>query len=240
MRVVLVEPRDSRNVGAVARAMANFGFSDLRLVSPRDYDREQAGVTARDSAPILDNAVIHHSLADAVADRVDVVGFALRTGPSPARCTTLPDWAQRRAPVPTALVFGPEDDDLRHEHLDLCRWIVRIPSDAGFPSLNLAQSVLVALYELSRTAPHDAGSGENQPAATERPDAGELAQLDRLIQQTMHRSGFVRPGSPRNAARTIGTLLRRMDLDRTEAAALTALFGRLDRALARGGPSSET
>lgn len=238
MRVVLVEPRDSRNVGAVARAMANFGFSDLRLVSPRDYDREQAGVTARDSAPILDNAVIHQSLADAVADVVDVVGFALRTGPSPGRCTTLPDWAQRRAPVPTALVFGPEDDDLRHEHLDLCRWIVRIPSDAGFPSLNLAQSVLVALYELSRATPDDIHWDERQPEETDRPTAGDLAQLDRLIQQAMQSSGFIRPGSPRNAARTIGTLLRRMDLDRTEAAALTALFGRISTALGLAKPRS--
>ncbi len=244
MRVVLVEPRVSRNVGSVARAMANFGFRELCLVSPRDYDREQAGVTARDASPILDRASFHTTLADAVADCVDVVGFALRSGPSPARCTTLPDWADRRSPVKTALVFGPEDDDLRHEHLDLCRWIVRIPSHADFPSLNLAQSVLVALYELSRntdsgrvheTVGLNDGTSRSRSAPArvessgdERPTANDLAQLDRLIAQTMETTGFVRPGSPRTAARTVGTLLRRMDLDRGEVAALTALFGRIN------------
>lgn len=231
MRVVLVEPRDSRNVGSVARAMANFGFSEMRLVNPRDYDREQAGVTARDAAPILDAAKIDATLAEAVGDCVDVVGFALRHGPSPDRCASLPDWAGKRSNGSTALVFGPEDDDLRHEHLDLCRWIVRIPSHAGFPSLNLAQSVLVALYEVSRENPQLQAA----PRVVGRPDANQLAQLDRLIGETMRRSGFQRPGSPATAARTIGTLLRRMDLDQGEASALTALFGRIASALRRSG-----
>jgi len=282
MRVVLVEPRVSRNVGSVARAMANFGFRELCLVSPRDYDREQAGVTARDASQILDQATFHSTLADAVSDCVDVVGFALRSGPSPARCTTLPVWAEFRADVRTALVYGPEDDDLRHEHLDLCRWIVRIPSHSDYPSLNLAQSVLVTLYELSRIPGRLPGNGslgngsETQrsgalqvggagrltddwlgietagcgvddapglevtsdrasPEATvlNRPTANDLGQLDRLIGQVMEASGFVRPGSPRTAARTVGTLFRRMDLDRGEMSALTALFGRIDAALSR-------
>lgn len=228
MRVVLVEPRDSRNVGAAARAMANLGFSDLRLVAPRGYDREQAGVTARNASPILDAATIHDHLEDAVADVVDVVGLALRTGPSPARCVSLPEWAARRADVPTALVFGPEDDDLRHEHLDLCRWIVRIPSRAAYPSFNLAQSVLVTLYEVARTPP--AAAPPVEPST-----AGDLAQLERLVREAMAASGFTRPGSPATAARTVGTLLRRMDLDQSETAALMALFGRIGTALRRTG-----
>ncbi|MFY7950893.1 MAG: hypothetical protein ACOVT5_00170, partial [Armatimonadaceae bacterium] len=67
-----------------------------------------------------------------------------------------------------------------------------------------------------------------ESSGDERPTANDLAQLDRLIAQTMETTGFVRPGSPRTAARTVGTLLRRMDLDRGEVAALTALFGRIN------------
>ncbi|MGC4044984.1 MAG: RNA methyltransferase [Armatimonas sp.] len=118
MRIVLIEPKDSRNVGAVARAMQNLGFSDLAIVSPRGWDREQAGVTARNASSILDAAQIVTDFTEAIADCTEVVGIALREGDNPTRFVTLPQWATHRDPTQkTALLFGPEDDDLRREHL---------------------------------------------------------------------------------------------------------------------------
>ncbi|HVK07123.1 MAG TPA: TrmH family RNA methyltransferase, partial [Armatimonadaceae bacterium] len=95
--VVLVEPEKSINIGAVARAMTNLGFRHLHLVAPRHFERERAAVSARASAePLLDAAVIHATLEEAVADAEEVVGLALRApGKDPAHFVTLPQWAAR-------------------------------------------------------------------------------------------------------------------------------------------------
>ena len=228
--VVLVEPGDSRNVGAAARAMQNLGFARLRLVSPKDFDREQAGVTARNASSILDALEIFDDLDAAIADVQEVVGLALRTGQNPAHYVSLPDWASGLAGRPgktVALVFGPESDDLRREHLEKCRWIVRIPSSAAFPSFNLAQSVLLALYEITRSLPESLEPG-SAPPIFDAPTQNDYAQLTRLVDSVMAQSGFVRPGTPAASAEVVHSLLRRLDADRRELGVLTALFSRIE------------
>ncbi|MFY8051671.1 MAG: TrmH family RNA methyltransferase, partial [Armatimonadaceae bacterium] len=133
-----------------------------------------------------------------------------------------------------SLIYGPEADDLRHEHLDLCRWVVRIPTHSAYPSFNLAQSVLVTLYELTRGADNLA----QQPTTMDDrgavlPSAGDLDQLDRILSDVMSLSGFTRAGMPPAAARRIHALLRRADLDQSELAALMAMFGKIRTSLAR-------
>ena len=229
--MVLVEPNDSRNVGAVARAMQNLGFSRLRLVSPKGYDREQAGVTARNASPILDSLEIFDDFDAAISDVNEVVGLALRKGQNPAHYVALPDWTEKLAARPSqtvALVFGPESDDLRREHLEKCRWIVRIPSSAAYPSFNLAQSVLLTLYEISRSLPAE----ETVPAPKfDAPTQNDYAQLTRLVDSVMAQSGFVRPGTPVQASEVVHSLLRRLDADRRELGIMTALFSRLETSL---------
>jgi TrmH family RNA methyltransferase len=224
--VVLIEPKDSRNVGAVARAMQNLGFSDLRLVAPRSYDREQAGVTARNAEGILDAARVCEYFEDAISDCEEIVGVALRTGENPAQFVTLPQWASSRSNKKTALVFGPEDDDLRKEHLEKCRFVIRIPSSEAYPSFNLAQSVLIVLYELSR-------SPILEISREEWPEEREFAVLDNLLDAVMEQSGFVRPGSPAPVPGKLKNLFRRTSPTRHELSLLTALFGRLQSALRR-------
>ena len=227
--VVLVEPGDSRNVGAVARAMQNLGFSRLRLVAPKGYDREQAGVTARNASTILDALEIFDDFDAAIAGANEVVGLALREGRNPAHYVRLPDWASglpERPALSTALVFGPESDDLRREHLEKCRWIVRIPSSAEYPSFNLAQSVLLTLYEITRTL-----SAELLSPNFDAPTQNDYAQLMRLVDSVMAQCGFVRPGTPAASTETVHSLLRRLDADRRELGILTALFSRLEKGL---------
>ena len=84
-RIILIEPRDSRNVGMVARAMANFGYTDLALVAPQEWNAEQARVTARNASGIIDNARICETLPDAAADTHTLCGFALRDNIPAAR-----------------------------------------------------------------------------------------------------------------------------------------------------------
>ncbi len=229
MKVVLIEPKDSRNVGAVARAMQNLGFSDLAIVAPRGWDREQAGVTARNAASILDSAQIVTDFTEAIADCTEVVGIALREGDNPSRFVTLPQWAtQRDSTQKTALLFGPEDDDLRREHLEKCRYVVRIPSSAEYPSFNLAQSVLLTLYELTRTT-----SSPISDTVGDWPEERELAVFEGLLDTVMTESGFLRPGSPAPVPGTLRNLFRRTRPTRHELSLLTALFGRLKTALRR-------
>ncbi|MFM7321996.1 MAG: RNA methyltransferase [Armatimonadota bacterium] len=231
-RVVLVEPRDPRNVGMVARAMANLGFSDLALVAPRNWDPEQAGVTARNAASIVAACRIVDRFEEAIDDCDSVAGFALREGIPANRRTDVVAWAAQArtgGPGTAALVFGPEDDDLRNAHLDRCRHVVRIPTRAEFPSFNLAQSVLVALWELTR-APSPTAIPANAEAL---PTPEESRVLATLVERSMDLSGFRRPGSPVGAARTVAAWLARADLDASETRAMTALFGRISSALGR-------
>lgn len=234
IHIVLVEPQESLNVGSVARAMQNLGFENLHLVAPRGYDPERARVTARDASVLLDTMTVHARFEDALVGMEEVVGLALRSGENPAYYVTLPQWASalpERGPRRTALVFGPEDDDLRREHLEQCRWVVRIPSTAAYPSFNLAQSVLIVLYELTRALP------STQPPVAEAPTWNDYFQLDRILDSVMTETGFVRTGSPAPVPGRIKNLLRRLELTPSEMSTLMALFSRIDTTLKRTHPS---
>lgn len=233
--IVLVEPADSLNIGSVARAMMNLGFRHLHLVAPPHFERQYAGITARRAFPILDAIQWHETFADAIADVEEVVGLALVEGQPPSNAVTLPRWSANlpaRMPRKIALVFGPEDNGLREEHLNLCRWSVRIPSEAQFSAFNLAQSVLLVLYEITRTLP--VITAPTLPAQT-LPTANDYAQLDRHVEQVMQLSGFLRDGSPRPVPGTIQSLLRRMEPNQREMGILLALFARVHKTLQRAG-----
>lgn len=234
--VVLVEPAESLNVGAVARAMMNLGFRHLHLVAPVGYERARAAITACWAEPLLDSLTIHERFEDAIADVQLVVGLSGRTGKNREPYTTLPEWVSTLPahPIPkTALVFGPEDNGLRQEHLDLCRWIIRIPSTEENPSFNLAQAALLVLYEIQRTlAPLPAM--ENAPDA---PTGNDYQQLDRLVEAVMTESGFLRSGTPAPVPGTVRNLFRRLDLSPQEMGIMLGLFNRIYKSLRYGAPT---
>lgn len=229
IHVVLVEPGDSLNVGAVARAMSNLGFANLHLVAPPRYDADRAAISACWATPLLAQARVHADLSGALADMQHVVGFAAREGRHRPQQLLLHEWAGRMADLPparTALLFGPEDHGLTQEHLSHCQWLVRIPSAAENPSFNLAQAVLLALYELTR---------RDWPAAAEPvrdlPPVQELSQLERLVGEVLRRCGFYYGGTPRPIPDTVNHLLRRIVPDRRELPVLMGMFGKINRAL---------
>jgi TrmH family RNA methyltransferase len=251
IHVVLVEPGDALNVGAVARAMSNLGFRHLHLVAPPRYDAERAATTACWATDLLAQAQFHPSLEQALAPMQEVVGFTARHGRHRPQHVELAQWAAgvRRAPatapgVQTALLFGPEDTGLRTEHLSACRWLVRIPSQAGNPSFNLAQAVLLALFELSRTADAPAPPAPGPPAlappaapAGERAREGDLQQLERLVEEAAIRSGFYGKGTPAPLPDLVKHLLRRIEPDTRELPVLLGLFDRINRTLSGRSPA---
>jgi tRNA/rRNA methyltransferase len=173
---------------------------------------------------------VHERLEDALAPMRQVVGFTARHGRHRPRHLLLPEWTDELAghgPEETALVFGPEDHGLRAKHVEHCRWLVRIPSTAANPSYNLAQSVLLVLFELSRLQwaeiPRETGG--------HRPPWRDFYQLERIVAEVLTRVGFFGKGTPTPVPGLVKHLLRRIDPDRREMQVLLGMFGRIHGAL---------
>lgn len=155
-RVVLVRPRNPLNIGAAARAMANFGFNDLALVEPYAAARQEAR-SAIGGERVMRRAKGFRSLADALAGIRWVLGTTSgqrRTIHGPfLSLDSLSEWL---GAIPgggkSALLFGSEKTGLSNEHLSYCHALVRIPTTPEAPSMNLGQAVAVCCFELARLA----------------------------------------------------------------------------------------
>jgi tRNA/rRNA methyltransferase/tRNA (cytidine32/uridine32-2'-O)-methyltransferase len=149
--VVLVEPQDPVNIAGVVRAMKNMGVRQLRLVNPVEYDPSRVERVAHDTRDIVSEVRHFASLDEAIADCVFAAGFTARRRKakwklvSPREVATPMLAAAAEGPV--AIFFGREDHGLSNESLDRAHAVVTIPT-SDHPSLNLAQAVLIALYEL--------------------------------------------------------------------------------------------
>lgn len=147
-RIVLVGTKESANVGAVARAMLNFGLSDLWLVAPRCRVDDRAYALAAHAGEVLDGATIVGSLAEAIADREVVLGTSARSRAADNYRVLGPREAAPSLSGTSAVLFGPEDHGLSNEDLTRCQAQIVIPT-RGIASLNLAQAVVVIAYEQS-------------------------------------------------------------------------------------------
>jgi tRNA/rRNA methyltransferase len=190
-RVVLVRPQVAANLGAAARAMRNFGLSELVLVGPAaDPNDREARRLSTHGEPILDRCRVVGDLGEAVADCVFVAGTSARTGGLFRRQSVgAPDEVMPRlvgatAAGPAALVFGPEPSGLTNAEATRCHFLVHIPADPTYPALNLAQAVAVCLYELRRA--WRARAGGAPPAEPPAPFAAQermFEQLRRSLEQ---------------------------------------------------------
>jgi TrmH family RNA methyltransferase len=149
--VVLVEPQDPVNIAAVVRAMKNMGVRQLRLVDPVEYDPSRVERVAHDTRDIVSQVRHFASLDEAIADCVFAAGFTARRRKAKWRLISPREVAApmlaAAADGPVAIFFGREDHGLSNEYLDRAHAVVTIPT-SDHPSLNLAQAVLIALYEL--------------------------------------------------------------------------------------------
>lgn len=228
--IVLIEPQGPRNIGSVARAMANFGMHDLRLVRPQtDHLQEEARQMAVKAAGLLEQAQTHAELETAVSDCHCVFGTTRRLGkyridilnPDDAALQMLPLLEQGRV----ALVFGREDKGLKTEEIDLCQRLVTIPTDDRLPSMNLAQAVGVCLYELYRQHGKVLGKVANgkKLAASD-----EVEAMFSHMRQTFLAIDYLNPQNPEHILRTYRRMLGRAGLDAREVRALRGLLSSID------------
>jgi tRNA/rRNA methyltransferase len=195
--VILNEPQLAENIGAAARAMANFGLCDLRLVRPRDgWPQERAWASASGADWPLNDAKVFERLEDAVADLKLL--FASTARPRELRLPILTPreaagelYAAVHVGQPVGLLFGGERAGLETSDIALCQGVITIPIDPKFRSLNLAQSVAVLSYEWRMAVldrPPPAFRDLAEPASHDA-----LAGLYGQLEAELHASGFFHP-----------------------------------------------
>lgn len=240
--VVLVEPQGPLNIGSVCRAMANFGFDDLRLVNPQaDHLCDEARRMAVKATPLLEKARLFPTLAQALADCHFSMAATRRLGgyredfcyPDQAAQVLLPLSVQGRV----ALVFGREDHGLFNSELDLCQRLITIPTADELRSMNLAQAVTVCLYEIHKA----------KQAPTSQVPAKKLASSEQLeamlqhMQQCMAEVNYLNHQNPEHIVRTYRHIFGRTQLDEREVRTLQGLWSHIEWLRGKmDGPSSVT
>lgn len=236
VRVVLVEPRDPVNIAAVVRVMKNMGVGDLRLVRPIAYDPWRIEGIAHDTRDVVERIRHHDDLDDALADCVRVAAFAgkRRAARWPVRTPerAADDLVTHTADGPVALLFGREDWGLPGDALDRAHLLVHIPT-TEHSSLNLAQAVLIGLYEMHLRA-GDATRSLSPPRKNAPPPTGE--QFERLFadaDRALAAIDFFKTRNPELIMRTVRSLAFRAAPDARELELVRAMLIEVGRALRR-------
>jgi len=226
--VVLNEPQDVVNIAGTARAMLNMGLRRLRLVRPAEFDAYRITGIAHGSEALIEAAEFHESLEEALADAAHVVGTTAR------RRAPRYVWQHPRAAAPElvalagvsegpiALVFGREDKGLSNEQLDLCDRVLTVPVDPEYPSLNLAQAVLLITYEIAQAVPE----GVALPRPRRYAPLAHPEELRRLFEdwdRALELIEFYKSRNPQSILRTLRAIVRRARLDAREAKLVRAI-----------------
>ncbi|MBX7116170.1 MAG: RNA methyltransferase [Myxococcaceae bacterium] len=231
LRIVLLRPRNADNLGAIARAMKNFGLTDWVVVSPNPKLLEAPGMhrLAVKAGELLEEVRLVETLEEAVADCHWVVGTTMRRVEGQRRLTAR-DFAEqaRDGERTVGLVFGDERSGLSNDDLKQCHALSFIPSHVDQPSLNLAQAVLAYAYEWSMAVtPFAAPPG---PALA---DDAALRTLEKMMGETLSTSGFLRGGDHAGTGPLLSPLIRGK-ATKHEVNLWSAAFGSLRKALRPG------
>ena len=207
--IVLVRPQLGQNIGKAARAMLNFGLTEMRLVAPRDgWPNPDTGPSASGADVVLEQAQVFETVQEAVADCSAVYASTVRRRDLVMPVLGPEEMAEQIAALPerAAILFGPERSGLETEEVALSNAIVTVPINPEFASLNLAQAVILLAYEWSKQ------SRLAQPPAKELEATAPHGELEGLIGQldeALVDKGYFHPPSrtqaTRNTIRTIFT-----------------------------------
>ena len=230
--VVLVSPRNPLNIGAVARAMANFGFARLKVVAPYEPHWQEAR-SAVGAEALLGAAAEAATLAEAVAGCTLVAGTGTLAYRKPEqRVVRLPELGElvgremeRGGRV--GLVFGPEKHGLTRDDLSHCHLLVEIPTDARQPSMNLGQAVAVCLYELAARGTGDTPRIELERQGPAAATAERLELLAGVVERTMKAADYSPKVMQEANRHDLRLLLRRLGPTERDLRRILGLFRRI-------------
>ncbi|MGN6154412.1 MAG: RNA methyltransferase [Sphingomicrobium sp.] len=207
--IVLVRPQLGENIGKAARAMLNFGLTDMRLVNPRDgWPNPSAGPAASGADVVLERARVFDSVEEAIGDCSTVFASTVRRRDLVMPVLRPEGMAERigRSAERSAILFGAERSGLETEEVALANAIVTVPINPEFGSLNLAQAVILLAYEWSRSGnlavPPEK---ELEPPAPHAEVEGLIAQLDDALEEKGYFHPPSRTQATKNTLRTIFT-----------------------------------
>lgn len=232
--MVLVSTRNPLNIGAAARAMSNFGFSDLRVVNPYEKAFREAK-SAVGGAYVLAKARQYTSVADAVADCNLVVGTTAvrdRELHHTVRRVEAGGRLIKKSPGAVALLFGSEKYGLSNDDMSHCHWLLRIPTSDQNISMNLGQAVAVCLYELIRDGRVLTSKDKTQKLAS----AEAMERITTLLLDVLHGSGFLKRRQVADADVRIRRVVRRLNWPERDATVWTGMLRQILWKLRQGGP----
>ena len=233
--IVLVRPQLGENIGKAARAMLNFGLTELRLVSPRDgWPNPAAGPAASGADIVIERALLFDSVAEAVADCHHVYATTVRKR-GVTKPVVTPEQAAgmiRTQPGRSAILFGPERAGLETDDVALARTIITAPINPEFGSLNLAQAVILVAYEWSK------GEALAMPPEVDLPLPAPQEELDGMIAQLdamlVAAGFFFPPDRVPTTRRTLRTLLTKPGWSSQEIRTLRGVLSAIERPRDRG------
>lgn len=207
--IVLVRPQLGENIGKAARAMLNFGLTEMRLVSPRDgWPNPSAGPAAAGADRVLEKAQVFETLADAVSDCSHVYATTVRKR-GVTKPVLTPEQAAKdiiAAQGRSAIIFGPERSGLETDDVALARAIITVPINPEFGSLNLAQAVILCAYEWSKHVDLVQPTVEDiLPPAPQEEFEGMFEQLCTMLEPRGYFEPEARAAATRRTLRTMLT-----------------------------------
>lgn len=230
LRVVLVATRNPLNMGAVARAMSNFGATHLRVVHPyvKAFREARSAVGA---VSVLREAVECHTVEEAIADCGLVIGTTAignRSIKHPLRSldTAGAMLRKRLRKERVAILFGSEKKGLSNEDLSYCHWLLHIPTRTEHQSMNLGQAAAICFYELARGSRKIEESAKGSAARMDMVGRITDAMLECLV-----RSGYVAARSDRVAEEKLRRMLRRFSLGEEDAVVLLGMMRKMQKKL---------
>jgi tRNA/rRNA methyltransferase len=227
LRVVLVRPRGSGNIGSVARAMKNVGAAELALVGRARTQSFWARAMAVHGRDVLGAAKCYASIREAIADCTLVVGTTCRAGLYRRHSQTPRDLAPSMAAAAkqdkVALLFGPEDHGLSNKDLEHCQQLITIPAHVDYPSLNVAQAAVICLYEIF-LATLEPASRDGLPRAK----AEDVERLFDIMRHSLLKIGFLDSENPEHMLLAFRRILGRAGLEDKDVRILIGMFRQIE------------
>ena len=233
LRIVMVRPRGSGNIGSIARAMKNMGAAELAIVGSARTKSFWARAMAVHGRDILSEARCYATIREAIADCTLVVGTTCRSGlyrkHSQAPRDVAPKIVAAARTGKVALIFGPEDHGLSNKDLEPCQLLITIPSHPDYQSLNVAQAAVICLYEI-----YVASLQPSLSSPIQRASAEAVERLFDRMRTTLLKIGFLDSENPEHMLLAFRRILGRAGLEDTDVRIFTGLFRQIEWYVAQG------